>query len=581
MNGYKKDYKLEKKYREFEDVRELIKESSEKFSDRIAFVTKRKIDGDVSYINTTYKELFDAVMRLGTALNDLGFKEERIAVVGDNSYNWCLASFATVCGGGVTVPFDKMLQTEELKGLIIRSKVKIIFSDRKHYDDMKNIMESGETNLTTIVGLDFIPNDGISIVELLSRGEELIAAGDRSYIDAEIDPYKMAFLLFTSGTTQASKGVMLSHHNLMSVNYTMNCEELFLPEDINMMILPLHHIFGLNGILTMLSNGIKNVFCDGLKYIAINLKEYKVSVIMTVPLLLENMYKKIEKAIAAKGMEEKVEKAKRICNLADKVGINLRKKMFKSINEQFGGNMRFFINGAAALDPKVAQGFNELGILTVQGYGLTETAPTISAETYRYRKPGSVGKVLDGIDVKIDKPNSDGIGEVVVRGESVMLGYYEDEETTNSVLKDGWFYTGDLGYFDEDNYLWLTGRKKNVIVMKNGKNVYPEEIEHIVNKLPYVKESMLFSRNKQTDVVLWVKIVYDEEYLKENKMSIEDLEKQFEKDLAKINDDMPAYKMIKRFLCSNIPTIKTTTQKTKRKDELVQIEKELEAKNII
>lgn len=241
----------------------------------------------------------------------------------------------------------------------------------------------------------------------------------------------------------------------------------------------------------------------------------------------------------------------------------------------------FLINGAAALDPVVSRGLNEFGILTVQGYGLTETSPTISSETYRYLKPGSVGKLMPHLEAKIDEPNDEGIGELMVKGDVVMLGYYDDEAATNEVIENGWFHTGDLAYFDNDGYLWIAGRKKNVIVMKNGKNVFPEEIENLVNNLPYISESMVFSKNKQTDIVLWIKAVYDSAYLRENKIGLEELEKKFAEDLEEINRAMPAYKMIKHFFLSDVPTIKTTTQKTKRRDEMVQIDKELKEKGLI
>lgn len=581
MNGYKKDYKLEEKFHEFRDLRELLKASAEKYGDKTAFVTKVKVDGNTTYINTSYEEVFNSVNKLGTAMLNMGFGDARVAVIGENSWHWLLSYFAAACSAGVAVPLDKLLQEEEIKGLLIRSSAKIIFCDKKHYKVIKNIMDSGETSLEYLVGLDFVPDKGTDIVSLLENGETLLAANDKRYIEHEIDPNIMSFLLFTSGTTQASKAVMLSHKNLMSCNYQMNLEELFFEDDVNMMILPLHHIYGMSGLLTFLTQGMKTVFCDGLKYIVANIKEYKVSVMMTVPLLLENIYKKINKAIADKGMTEKVAKAKKLCNLADKIGINLRPRLFKAIHEQLGGNMRFLINGAAALDPVVSRGLNEFGILTVQGYGLTETSPTISSETYRYLKPGSVGKLMPYLEAKIDEPNDEGIGELMVKGDVVMLGYYDDAAATDEVIENGWFHTGDLAYFDNDGYLWITGRKKNVIVMKNGKNVFPEEIENLVNNLPYISESMVFSKNKQTDIVLWIKAVYDSAYLRENKIMPEDLEKKFAEDLDEINRAMPAYKMIKHFLLSDIPTIKTTTQKTKRRDEMVQIDKELKEKGLI
>ena len=362
----------------------------------------------------------------------------------------------------------------------------------------------------------------------------------------------------------------------------MNLEEYFVPDDVCMLFLPLHHIFGAQGMVTFLSQGITNVFCDGIKYISANFKEYGVSVMMVVPLLLEKVYKKIMKGVEKEGKLETLEKGKKICAASEKVGIYLRRKVFKQIIDQLGGRMRFFISGAAPLDPVVAKGLNDLGILTVSGYGLTETAPTIASETYRYVKAGSVGKQLTNLEVRIDEPNEDGIGELVVKGDGVMLGYYDDKEATDEVLEpDGWFHTGDLAYIDSEGYVFISGRKKNVIVLKNGKNVFPEEIEELVNRLPYVSESMLFPRRKSDDLTLWLKVVYDQEYLDEYNMRVEDLEKKFADDLEEINASMPSYKAVKRFFISDKPTIKTTTAKTKRVEEMLVIEEELKERNLI
>lgn len=577
----KRKLRLEQNFHRFENLRELLKTSAEKYADRVAYVTKvRGSNKEVSYINTTYKMLLDEMNYLGSALWELGYNNSRLAVLGDNSYHWCLSYFATACGLSVVVPLDKMLQKDELIGLLQRSECTAIFCDKKSYKTVKEIMDEGNTSLKIAIGMDFAPEGGLCIHALLDRGKELVESGYTEYTDAHIDPEAMSFLLFTSGTTSASKAVMLSHSNIMSVNYSMNLEEEFFPDDVNLMILPLHHIYGMMGMITFISQGMKNAFFDGLKYILTNLKEYEVSVLMTVPLLLENMYRKIIKAAEKQGMGDKIEKALKICAISEKFGINIRRKVFKSIINQLGGKIRFIINGAAALDPVVAKGMNDFGILTVQGYGLTETAPTIASESQFNIRHGSVGKLMPFVEGRIDSPDENGIGELVVRGENVMLGYYNDEAATKEVIVDGWFHTGDLARFDEDGFLWLMGRKKNVIVMKNGKNVFPEEIENIVGLLPYVDECMLFARNRQNDVVLWMKVVYNKEYLSDNNLTVEQLEEQFDKDLDKINESMPAYKMVKRFFLSDRPTIKTTTQKTKRPLELEQIEKELSERGI-
>lgn len=579
-----KDIDLAARFFEFSDLREMLRYSAKKYGNKTAFVTKIKEKGTkaVSYHNTSYEELYDEMIALGTALYDRGYKNRRVAIIGENSYKWCLAYFTAANGVGVTVPLDKALEREEIVSCLNRSNSTIIFYDKKIAKLIEDIIESGETNLEFAVTLDFKSEnlDRPSIDDMIADGKQLIASGNKEFENCKIDREAMSFLLFTSGTTQQSKAVMLSHKNFMSCIYGMCCEELFYIDDVNLQLLPLHHCYGMLGLLTFLVQGMKNTFCDGLKYINKNLKEYKVTVMMSVPLLLENIYKKINKAIASQGQEKKIAFALKLCKMSEKVGVDIRRKMFKPIIDQLGGHLRFFINGAAPIDPVVAQGLNDFGILTVNGYGLTETAPTIASESYRHLKAGSVGKLMPNVEAKIIDPNDEGIGELVVRGDNVMIGYYDDDAATNEVLIDGWFHTGDLAYFDEEGYLFITGRKKNVIVMKNGKNVFPEEIENLVNILPYVSESMLFTRHKHNDIVLWLKVVYDSAYLKEHSITLEELEQKFQKDLDGINDTMPAVKRVHRYFLSDRPTIKTTTQKTKRNVEIEEINKELKERGL-
>lgn len=579
-----KDVDLAARFFEFSDLREMLRYSAKKYGEKTAFVTKIKEKGTkaVSYHNTSYEELYDEMIALGTALYDRGYKDRRVAIIGENSYKWCLAYFTAANGVGVTVPLDKALEREEIVSCLNRSNSTIIFYDKKMAKLIEDIIESGETNLEFAVTLDFKSEnlDRPSIDEMIANGKQFIASGNKEFENCKIDREAMSFLLFTSGTTQQSKAVMLSHKNFMSCIYGMCCEEFFYVDDVNLQLLPLHHCYGMLGLLTFLVQGMKNTFCDGLKYINKNLKEYKVTVMMSVPLLLENIYKKINKAIASQGQEKKIAFALKLCKMSEKVGVDIRRKMFKPIIDQLGGHLRFFINGAAPIDPVVAQGLNDFGILTVNGYGLTETAPTIASESYRHLKAGSVGKLMPNVEAKIIDPNDEGIGELVVRGDNVMIGYYDDDAATNEVLIDGWFHTGDLAYFDEEGYLFITGRKKNVIVMKNGKNVFPEEIENLVNILPYVSESMLFTRHKHNDIVLWLKVVYDSAYLKEHSITLEELEQKFQKALDGINDTMPAVKRVHRYFLSDRPTIKTTTQKTKRNVEIEEINKELKERGL-
>ena len=388
-------------------------------------------------------------------------------------------------------------------------------------------------------------------------------------MDSKIDSKKMSILLFTSGTTSAAKAVMLSHKNIAYDIYALTkCEDVR-STDTNMAFLPFHHTFGSTGILMFLSKGATNVFCDGLRYIQKNLVEYHVSEFVCVPLLIESIYKKIMQTIEKTGQTKKVNFGIKLSKFLLRFGIDIRRKLFKQIYDQLGGKIRMVISGASSLDPKVCDGFKNFGIDVVQGYGLTETSPCIAAESLKALKSGSIGLPIPGIEIKIDNPNEEGIGELIVKGPVVMLGYYENEEETAKVLKDGWFYTGDLAYKDDDGFIFIAGRQKNVIVLKNGKNVYPEEIETLVGNLPYVKECMVYGKPKDDDLVVSIKVVYDTEHFKEKEK--DEIEKVIWDDIKEINKLMPTYKHIKNLLITDEEMIKTTTAKVKRFEEMKRL----------
>ena len=383
----------------------------------------------------------------------------------------------------------------------------------------------------------------------------------------------MSIILFTSGTTSKSKAVMLSHRNIASNITAMNKVEKFLSTDVNMAFLPFHHTFGSTGILIFLNHGCTNVFCDGIRHIQANMKEYKVSIFVCVPLLIEAMYKKIEKEIQRQRKTKLIKIATPICNFLLKFGIDIRRNVFKDIINNLGGSLRAIISGASALDPKVARAFNNFGILTIQGYGLTETSPVLAAENENCIRYGSIGFPMPGVSLKIDNPNEQGIGELIAKGPNVMLGYYENEEATKESIIDGWFHTGDLAKKDKDGYFFITGRKKNVIVLKNGKNIYPEELESLIAKLPYVDESMVFGYPKDDDLVVSVKIVYNKDYVKENfkDFSQAELKDKIWEDIKEINKGLTNYKHMKKLIITDEPMIKTSTQKVKRHEEIKKI----------
>ena len=559
------------------DLKDMLEKSAVKFADKPAFKFKTEEPGVFKVI--TYKEYKEQIDSLGTALIDLGLKEKRIAVISENRYEWTLSYFASVCGTGVVVPLDKALPPKELESLIMRSEVEAIFYSSKYDEVMKKIKKTNTTKLKYFISMDLEKEeDGIySQKELIARGKMLVDNGDRRFLDAKIDNEIMSIMLFTSGTTAKSKAVALSHKNIVT-NLMDIASTFYLGEnDTILSLLPLHHTFECTvGFLYPIYVGVTIAYCEGIRHLADNIKEYQVTAMVSVPILYENMYKKVMKGIEKQGKLEKLNKGIKISNLLLKIGIDARKKIFKDVHSALGGKVRLFINGAAALDKEVEQGFNNLGIRIDQGYGLTETSPVISAAYGKYRRLGSVGKIFPSLEAKIVEPNEQGIGEIAVKGSSVMLGYYNNEEATKEVIQDGWFYTGDLGYIDNEGYLFISGRKKSVIVLKNGKNVYPEEIENMINKIDGVKESLIYGRpdkNDATDITVCAKIVYDKDEMKENYAATDEnqIKNILWEKVKEINKTMPQYKYIKDLIVTEEELIKTTTQKIKRFEELKKI----------
>lgn len=571
MKTYNKIYDA----KAFKNIRDIIDNSVELYPDNKAFIIKEKKGKEIDYKNITYKDFKEQMNYLGTDLIDLELKDKRVAIISKNRYEWALTYFTVMNGVGVTVPLDKALKEEEIISCLIRSKADCIVFEKEFLDVIKKARENKEIKIKEYICMDDIEEDGIrKFSNILNQGKKILEKGNKEYIDAEIDEEKMATIIFTSGTTSMSKAVILSHKNIASNINDMKLTEKIYDTDINMAFLPFHHTFGSTGLLFFLSHGATNVFCDGLKYVQKNLVEYKVSVFVCVPLLIEAMYKKILAEVEKQGKTKVIKIGTKISKFLLKIGIDIRRKLFKQIIDKLGGNLRFIISGASALDKNVAKGFNDFGILTVQGYGLTETAPVLAAENEKTMKLGSVGIPMYSVDIKIDNPDENGIGEIVAKGPNVMIGYYENEEATNAVIKvdkDGnrWFHTGDLGYIDKDGFVFITGRKKNVIVLKNGKNIFPEELEALITNLPYVAENMVYGKEKGDDLLVSVKVVYNEEYVKEKYPNIteEELKDIIWKDIKAINDKLPVYKHIKNLVITKEPMIKTTTAKIKRFEE--------------
>lgn len=565
------------------DLREVVNNAVEKFSDKTAFIEKIRIGTNVTYRNITYKEFKEEMDGLASSLISLGLKDKKIAILSQNRYEWIESYFAIVNGVGIVVPLDRSLPKDEVVSLLRRSKVDAIIFDGKYKDIMKEIKDTDkENNVKYYICIDKEENDDfISYDKLIEKGKQYVKENSdyyKKYVNAEIDPKEMRMLLYTSGTTSMSKAVMLCHENIVTELYGLESVLKLYPEkDRYLEFLPLHHTLGTIVMIFIFATGGETAFCEGLRHIQENIIEYKPTIFVAVPLLIENIYKKIMKQVEKKGKLKKVEFGRKLCNFLLKFGIDIRRKVFKEIIDNLGG-LRVVISGAASLDKEVAKAFNEMGIELVQGYGLTETSPVITVENDKYVKYGSVGFPLIDVEVKIEDPDENGIGEIKTKGPIVMLGYYEMEEETKEVLtEDGWFYTGDLGYIDDEGYLFVTGRKKYVIVLKNGKNIYPEELENLINKLPYVSESIVFGYPKDDDLVVTAKIVYNKEYVDEMMQGIskEDFEKIVWQDIKKINSTLSTFKHIKKIVVTDEPMIKTTTAKIKKLAEIEKTIKEI------
>lgn len=543
--------------------------SVQKYAENIAFILKEKNEKSVNYQKITYREFGEQVNCFGAGLFELGLQGKRIAIIGKNRYEWALSYVSILLGDMTAVPLDKGLTDIEIRNSLLQSRADCIIFEEKYFDIINQLKNEEEICLKEFICMDKM--EGVkSVEEVMTLGSEQSKA---DYKECEICCDEMRILLFTSGTTSASKGVMLTQRNIAENIYSMKCVESFYPSDVNLAFLPYHHTFGSTGQLIMLASGVATAFPDGLRHIAENFREYQVSLFVGVPLLIESIYGKIEKEIEKQGKAQLIQRVKKVSNFLLKCGIDVRRKLFKQIINQLGGSMRLMISGAAGLDREVARNLNELGIRTIQGYGLTETSPVIAAENDKYIKYGSVGFPMKNVTVEVVQKDENGIGEIRAKGPNVMLGYYENEEATNAVLKDGWFYTGDLGYFDEEGFLFVTGRKKNVIVLKSGKKVFPEELEELVNKIDVVKESMVFGFPKDDDVDVSVKIQYDENVRKEKyaELSDEEFEEVVWSEIKEINKEMPKYKYMKHMILTTEDFIKTTTAKIKRFEEMKKI----------
>ena len=574
MSGKEQTYEIER----VESYKDLIERSCRLYGERPLFKFKKRMykKGETpEFYYMTYNEAKHEMDCLGTYLNSLGLEDERVALLAKNRYEWMIIYYSVTIGNKVIVPLDKALPDNEIISLCERSEAKAIIFEPQYMDVIKKIKNKKLSNIEHFICLDIDEEDEgiIPYKKALKIGEELLNGGDRRQVDCEVDKDKISIMLFTSGTTSISKAVMLSQANVCANINDLASVIKFSPEDSTLALLPFHHAFQtvINHMLVYIGGWMS--FCDGLKYIQQNLQEYKPTVMVSVPLILESIYKRIMKQVDKEGKTKLVRNMLKVTGVLNKLHIDVRRKVFKEIQDALGGNLRLIVSGAAPMDPQLTKDLTGFGFRIIQGYGLTETSPVLAVESDFSSRIGSVGKKLPSFEMKIINPDEKGIGEVICKGPAVMLGYYKNNQATQEAMIDGWYHTGDLGYI-EDDYLFLTGRKKNVIVQKNGKNIFPEELEILIGYIPGVLENMVYGKpTKDNDLDVCVKIVYDEDDMKNiiGSLNEEEIYDYMKKKIKEINDKMPAYKHIRDIIITNEELIKTTTHKVKRHEEMKKL----------
>lgn len=544
--------------REVKTIREMIDSSCDIYSESVAILHK-KAHGE-PYSEVKYKQLKEDVYALGTAFINRGLKGKKIAVMGPTRYEWAISYLATVCGTGTVVPVDKELPQEEVEYIHSVSEFDAIVHTSKEAPKLVNIADK-------VLDIHMDEAEGLTVAQLVAEGKELIKNGDTSFKDTNPQPEDINILLFTSGTTGLAKAVMLSQKNIAS--NLMNMCTLF---DINentrfFSVLPIHHSYECTcGFLCALYRGSSIAYCEGLKYIVKNLQEAKPTLFLAVPLIVESIYRQLMKQVEKKGKAKAVKIGSKVSNALLKVGIDVRHKLFAEIHEALGGKLETFVVGAAAADPEVAKGFRSLGINVVQGYGMTECSPIIGVNRDYLFRDESAGLPIPEMEIKIDNVNSEGIGEIMVKGDNVMVGYYKNEEATEKVLEDGWLHTGDLGYL-KDGFIYITGRAKDVIITDNGKNVFPEEVERYLGRSEYIAECMVYGKGEGTKLEISAHIFPQFDEVKKalgEDYTEEQLKKLIGDEIKKVNEQMPAYKRVTDFDIRDTEFTKTTTRKIKR-----------------
>ena len=566
----------------YKTVKEFFTKSINEFSERPCILEKP--DHKEPYKTYTYKEFGEDVIALGTAMIKLlNLKEKKVIIIGETQYDWYISYMAMLTGVGIAVPVDRELPLNELENVVRRSRASAIIYSPKKEDDVKKIRETiPEVEYFIEMKSDKdLDGKDVGINYLIDNGKRIVNSGDNSFMDIEIDPEEFKVLLFTSGTTSNSKGVMLCNKNLAENINAVNAYVKIYPTDRFFSVLPLHHTYESTiGFLVPIAIGCSIAVCEGLRYIVPNLQEAKPTAVLTVPLLVESIYKKINETIKKSHKEKLVNSMIHITNGLKSVGIDIKKKVFKEIYDNLGGSIRIIVSAAAPIDKKVGNWLEDIGILFLQGYGLTETAP-IAALTPDYKPMvGSAGKAVVQAQIKVDNPNENGEGEIMIKSPTLMLGYYEDEEATREAIEpDGYFHSGDIGYINEEGFIYITGRSKNVIVTQNGKNIYPEEIEMLLDKIPEIKEVMVYGkapegeetkRKDDKELIITARVIPDREKVEElhGNISDEEIKKIIWEQIKGVNKKLTAYKAVKSLELKEGEFEKTSTMKIKRYKEL-------------
>lgn len=573
-----------------ETIREFIRATVNRYPDKWAYMYK-DVHGE-PWKHITYQEFYRKMNGLGTSLLNMGLKGENMAVVGESSYRWVLSYFTIASGAGVVVPIDKNLEEGEMVNLLTRADVKLLFASAKMADKIGGFLDQ-LPELKYLVIMDSPVDDvdkylqekegpdgtrlnafgsGAEILlqsDLIEKGRERLAAGDRIYMEQEVDQEDLSTILFTSGTTGLAKGAMLSHRNL--TQNVVNMSKYFhIPEGGRVLsVLPIHHAYECTcTIMTCFYQGATVVICEGLKHIQTNFVDAGCCIMLGVPLIFENIYRKIwhqaEKSGSAEQLRRAIALSKRL-NLQNRPAVT--KRLFKPVHQIFGDKLYCLIAGGAAIDPKVIIEFQAMGMPIIQGYGMTENAPIIAMNTDRYSKANAAGKVMPGTEVRVIDQDETGIGEIICKGPSVMMGYYKDPENTEKTIVNGWLQTGDYGYMDDDGFVYITGRKKNVIVTKGGKNIFPEEVEYYLLLNPYINEVLVYGKPEESKGdLLCTAIIYPE------MAALKEIGATSDREIASIlsaaveeaNAKMPPYKRVRRFEVRDKEFVKTTTLKIKR-----------------